>query len=174
MMNPFAPVNSWNAGLDAEGAALREAMRRGVFRSDLLALWDANAIAEMQAPFAFDGSIAGNSSSGFVLDFFFPRGFDGVITGLTTGYIGAVGSQVDGDGQLTWTFLVDGRAVPNYGGMVQQFGTIQEPRRLLRGVPVFSGQEVSVFLTIARVGFTQTGCRFIAAVSGVRFPTSRR
>jgi hypothetical protein len=179
ILNPYAPANGYNDLLRREGAAVREALKRGVFAEDLLTLVSADVSPMQSVPFHFDNTVLTsallNGSENVILDFTFPRGFDGVITGLVWNYIGnlAGGGQVDGDGQLIWSLLIDNRPSPGYANIVEQFGSPIQARPVSRGIPVFSGQRVEVNLSFTKTVITVGVTRMLAAVQGVRFPTNR-
>lgn len=188
MRNPFQQVNDYNRVLALESNVLQEVMRRGLLRTALLDMSSSNDAPVSQVYLEVFESIS-LAAAPFptvlevpVIDFFLEKGFDAVLTRYTTLYIGATGGQVDGDGQLTWNLLIDGRYVQNLAPIINQTGlsaaglsgSTQGPGfQIPRGIPVFSGQRVTMTVQVIPAGLTTAGCRVMCGVAGVKIPTSR-
>lgn len=191
MINPFLRHSPSNRVLATESAVLQELMRRRRFRSGVLDASSVNDSPQVQVPMFEQGSVALDAAP-FpttkivpIVDFQLQEGFDAIITSVANAYEGATGGQVDGDGQLRWYLIVDGRFVQQLAPIIGQSGitlhgvgggsgtTPVPPISLIRGIPVFSGQRITLGVLMQAVGMSTAGCRSFGAVNGVKIPTTR-
>lgn len=108
-------------------------------------------------------------SSGVVLSFRVPYGFDGVIRRLSHNYTG--GGFVQGSGDLIWRLTRDGAAVRNFESLAVEFGSIQDPRKI-DPIRIFSGQLISYVVEHAPTsGLPVAGTRIVCSLGGYFYPT---
>jgi hypothetical protein len=75
-----------------------------------------------------------------ILSLLVPYGYDGVIKRFYHNYLGS--GLVDGNGDVIWRMLADGRPIKNFGNILTQMGSANTPR-LTDGIRIFSGQLIT-------------------------------
>lgn len=165
-----ACVDRW---ANLEYGALRRALARGLLCNPISNLQAANVVASQQEPIFKSGAIvapAKGTVENQVLNFDLEKGFAAIITGLAWDYVG--NGFVDGSGGIIWLVMIDYRFVPGYSQVLQAFGDDQQPRPVLKGIPVGPGQNVQVLVSIPVLSPITVGgaTQIFAAVSGVKFP----
>ncbi len=102
-----------------------------------------------------------------ILTMVVPYGYDGVIKRFYHNYLGA--GLVDGNGDLVWRMLADGRPIKNFGNILTQMGNPSTPR-LTDGIRVFSGQTITYVVShVANVLLTDN---VTACLAGYFYPRS--
>jgi hypothetical protein len=81
-----------------------------------------------------------------ILTLVVPYGYDGVIKRFYHTYLGA--GLIDGNGDLVWRILADGRPIKNFGNILTQMGNAITPR-LTDGIRVFAGQTITYVVSHA-------------------------
>lgn len=87
--------------------------------------------------------VAPNTVDTLVLQFRVPDGYDGVINAYACNFTGA--GFVDFSGDIVWRIFVGGKAVPNFGTILNQRGSTEKPRRV-DPIRIYSGQLVQGFV----------------------------
>lgn len=156
-----------------EYGALRRALARGLLCNPISNLQAANVVASQQEPIFKSAAIVAPAKGSVefpVLNFDLEKGFAAILTGLAWNYVGA--NFVDGSGAIIWILMVDFRFVPGYSQIFQAFGDDQQPRPVVKGIPVGPGQNVQVLVSIPAASPVTVGgaTQIFAAVSGVKFP----
>lgn len=82
-----------------------------------------------------------------ILTFKVPDGLDGVIKRYSCNFGGGGFVQMSGD--LIWRIYVDTQVVENFVNILNERGTMQNPKDLTGGLRIFSGQTISLRITHA-------------------------
>lgn len=101
-----------------------------------------------------------------LLTFPIPEGYDGIINYYALSYTGA--GFVNGSGDLAWRILADGRPIRNFSNITAQKGSEQFPRMISGGIPIYSGQIITV--TIDHVANVALGAAVTASLLGYMYP----
>jgi hypothetical protein len=121
-------------------------------------------------PFDEQGTIAiPPASQGIdtaVLSFVVPQGYDGVIKWISNVVNSAAPPFMSGD--MIWKILINGRAVRNFGNILQQKGTIAQGREI-SPIRIFSGDIVS-YTASQTIGSALTG-ETVCSLTGYYFPS---
>lgn len=103
-----------------------------------------------------------------VLDFFVPKGFDGVIKWVSNNVLNPSAPFVPGSGTLIWKLLINGRPVPNFSNITVEKGTEFQGREE-SPIRIFSGDRIQYTVQQA-TGSTLTGTTVVSA-TGYYFPS---
>lgn len=169
----FMTRNDWNALMDQEYRALRRAIAKDMLRVPISDMGAVNLRASQQQPFVVQRNVttpAAGTLDVTIISQAIEKGFAAVITGLAHGIVGP--GFTDYSGNLIWEFMVDFRFVPNYAQITQVFGDLQQPRPVMKGIPVGPGEQISYLVTNPVGSPVPAGppSYTFAAISGVKFP----
>lgn len=121
-----------------------------------------------RVPIDFFGTVAMPlvGAQAVILTFPVPEGYDGVITDYALNYTGA--GFVNGSGDLVWQILANGRPIRNFSNITAQKGSEQFPRKISSGIPIYSGQIITVI--IQHVANVALGAAVTASLLGYLYP----
>ena len=121
-----------------------------------------------RVPIDFFGTVAMPvvGAQAVVLTFPVPEGYDGVVSDYALNYTGA--GFVNGSGDLVWQILANGRPIRNFSNITAQKGSEQFPRKISSGIPIASGQIITV--VIQHVANVALGAAVTASLLGYLYP----
>jgi hypothetical protein len=104
-----------------------------------------------------------------VLTFQVPIGYDGVITGIQSRFIGA--GFVEGSGDIEWRIQLSRRYAPDYGQILTSLGDLTSPVSFSgAGLRIYSHQTIRFIARITNFGPLDPNGRVLCSLMGWFYP----
>lgn len=101
-----------------------------------------------------------------VVGFTVPVGFDGTVKRISHNFTG--GGFTQGSGDLVWRIRVNNQVVKNFGTLLTEFGSIQQPREI-DGIVIRAGQTVTYSVVCSNAALI-AGTYIVCCFAGYYWP----